>query len=271
MNSKQLLHQVKHKISQLDAQLLLATVLMVERSYVLAHPEQELTVDTQQAFMVLVERCQQGEPMAYILGQQEFWSLQFMITPDVLIPRPETELLVETVLHYFSADEIITIADVGTGSGAIALALAHERAHWNIIAADNSAAALAVAQQNAKNLQLTQVEFIQSDWCLQLPQHNYAAIISNPPYIASDDAHLAALHYEPQCALVADDNGLADIKMIAQQAMALLQPGGLLVFEHGFQQADAVQHILRQLGYQQIQTLTDLATLPRLTMANLAQ
>lgn len=254
-------------LDNLDSQLLLGYVLQQPRSFVLAHPEYVLTPAQQQQFQQLMLRRQQGEPIAYILGQQEFWSLNLTVTPEVLIPRPETELVIELLLTNFSNEQSLAILDLGTGSGAIALALADEKPTWQITATDKSTAALDIAQQNAQDLKIENIIFKHSDWFNDITQQ-YNVIVSNPPYIAADDVHLSALQYEPKSALIADDNGLAEYQKIIAQAKAHLQPEGLLFLEHGYQQADAIQALLQQHGFNNITTVNDLANLPRVTWAN---
>lgn len=255
----------KTQIARLDVELLLAFILVQPRSFVLAHPEVSLNSTEAAAFSKLLERRVAGEPIAYILGQQEFWSLDLRVNSHVLIPRPETELLVQTVLETLPINERLIVADLGTGSGAIALALATERPQWRIIATDISAAALDLARTNAKQLGLNNVEFILSDWCQDLPNLSYAAILSNPPYLAADDPHLPSLAYEPKMALVAAEQGLQNFREIAEQARTYLAKDGLLCLEHGYEQGEAVQTILREFSYCKVETLKDLATLPRLT------
>lgn len=251
----------------LDAEVLLAHVLQKNRSYLRAHDRDELDSFQQEQFDALIERRKNGEPVAYLTGHCEFWSLDFLVTNDVLIPRPETELLVETVLEIFPKTKKITIADLGTGSGVIALALASECPCWEIIATDFSQSALNIAKKNAQRLSIDNVTFIQSDWCLQLPQKKYDIIISNPPYIAENDPHLLALQYEPKSALVAENEGLAAFERIMQQAKHYLNDGGLLLFEHGYQQAEAIHKLFKQFLYKDINTKQDLAGLPRVTYA----
>lgn len=257
--------------NRLDAEILLAKVLKKDRSYLCAHDRDSLTSLQQQQFQALVERRKHGEPVAYLTGHQEFWSLDLVVTPDVLIPRPETELLVETILQMLPAQEKLDIADLGTGSGAIALALATERPAWNIVATDFSAAALAVAQQNAQRLAVNNVEFLLSHWCEQLPIKKYSAIVSNPPYIDANDSHLPALRYEPQSALIAAEQGLADIEIIIQQAQNYLADHGMLIIEHGYQQADAVQTLFKKYNYTNSRTINDLAKLPRISCSQYNQ
>ncbi len=253
--------------ARLDAEILLAFVINVTRGYLYAWPEKELTLLQQNNFNDLVRRRMQGEPVPYIVGRQEFWSLDFNVTTDTLIPRPETELLVELALQKVSGVQI-NIADLGTGSGVIGIALAHERPEWIVYATDQSAEALAVAQSNAHHLAVNNIFFSQGNWCDALPSVLLDAIISNPPYIAESDKHLAqgGLSFEPQAALVAGQDGLDAIRNIAQQASRYLKRGGLLMLEHGYDQSLAVREILEHLGYQEITSYCDFAGIERVTI-----
>ena len=257
--------------ARLDAELLLSESLDKERSYLYTWPEKELTSDQLSGFQTLLEQRIQGRPIAYILGRQEFWSLPFSVNEHVLIPRPDTELLVESILSDFPQEELI-MADLGTGSGAIALALASEKPEWKIIAADISEKALACARQNAQDLTISNVEFLQTNWCEGLPSYDFDLIVSNPPYIEEDDLHLKEgdVRFEPRLALVAADKGLEDIQSIAKQALSLLKSGGNLYLEHGYQQAKNVRSILAQFGYEEIQTYKDLSGHDRATRATKA-
>lgn len=264
----QLQQQLSGDSARLEAELLLMQVLAVDRIYLRCHGERELTHFEQQQLTALVQRRQLGEPIAYLLGHQEFWSLDLQVSPAVLIPRADTETLVEQALLRIPMDNKWTIADLGTGSGAIALAVASERPHCRVLATDRSLSALAIAQANAQRLQLA-VEFFAGDWLSALPVDcRLDMILSNPPYIAAADPHLAALSYEPITALVAAEHGLKDLSNIAQQARALLKPQGWLLLEHGYDQANAVQSLLEQLGYQNISTVADLAGNDRVSLAN---
>lgn len=256
-------------VSQIEAEVLLCFVLDKPRIFLHIYPEHVLSSAQQLHFSELLKRRLDGEPLAYIVNKKEFWSLDLRVTPDVLIPRFETELLVEKCLELLPGDQKLTIADLGTGSGAIALALAKERPHWQIVATDYSDAALAVATKNAKLLNLENITFYQGNWCAAFPQQKFAAIISNPPYIDKDDPELeiSVKQFEPHSALLAEDNGLADLKKIATQARDYLQEGGWLLLEHGYQQGEAVADYLLKLGYQNVETLLDLNKLPRITIA----
>ena len=251
----------------LDIEQLVSFVLKKPRSFLYTHPDYQLSADEQQQYDALLKRYQRGEPLAYLIGEQAFHNIVLKVTPDVLIPRPETELLVEKCLELLPKDKKLVIGDLGTGSGAIALALASERTNWQIIATDKSNTALAIAKKNADLLNLNNIKFYQGDWCAALPKQKFAVIISNPPYIDKDDPELEAAvkQYEPNSALLAADNGLADLKIIALQAKDYLQADGWLLLEHGYCQGETVAEYLRELNYKQVQTFLDLAGLPRVT------
>ncbi len=253
---------------RLDAEVLLAHCLGKPRSHLLAWPDRKLAPRIATRFFSLAARRSAGHPISHLTGRREFWSLELSVTPRVLIPRPETELLVETALSRLDAASA-RVADLGTGSGAIALALASERPQWRIVATDRSEAALALAQQNAVNLGLSNVEFHCGDWCHALPEGQYDLIASNPPYIPADDPHLQSgdLRFEPRQALVADANGLGDLAAIAEQARRHLKPGAWLLLEHGYNQDASVRDLLSRHRYQDIESLKDLAGQPRLTLA----
>ena len=250
-----------------DAQILLCHVLECEQSFLYAHPEHELSTTQTTMFDALLQRRQQGEPIAYLLGYRDFWNLRLHVTPDVLIPRHETELLVETALSHLPESPCL-IADLGTGSGAVACALASERPQWQVIATDQSAAALAVAQHNATQHQLNITSY-QGNWCQALPPDQpFDAIISNPPYIAADEPELQQgdVRFEPISALIATQQGLADIHTIASQAQTHLKSNGLLMLEHGYRQGEPVQTLLQSLGYHSLTTLPDYAGHQRVTL-----
>ena len=263
--------QTKTDSAKLDAQLLLAFALNKPISYLLTWPDEILSAKTIAQFQLLLNRRLQGEPIAYVLEEKEFWSLPFKVSPATLIPRPDTELLVEQVLlHFANKKDAIVCLDLGTGTGAIALALASEHNNWQIDAVDFSEEAVALAQYNAQQLALTQVNIYQSDWFAGVPSHKqFDVIVSNPPYIDKTDKHLTEgdVRFEPKTALVANKQGLADIEKIATQARQFLKNNGMLFFEHGYQQAIAVQTLLTNLGYQNIQTITDLSGNDRVTKA----
>jgi release factor glutamine methyltransferase len=255
--------------AQLDAELLLLHVLKRPRSYLLSNASDTLDGTCTLAFCELVQRRTRGEPVAYILGHKEFWSLSLSVTPAALIPRPETELVVERALALHDAS-VARVADLGTGSGAIALACAAERPTWRVVGTDASAAALAVAEQNRAALQLANVEFRHGSWCQALPTGAYDLILSNPPYIAATDLALAdpALRCEPVAALASGPDGLDDLREIIATAFSRLVPGGALVLEHGAAQALVVADLLVKAGYAQVRCHPDLAGLDRVTEAH---
>jgi release factor glutamine methyltransferase len=262
------LTRLPHAAAELEAALLLCHLLGTPRSHLFAWPEKRLTPEQQQDYEALIRRRLDGEPIAHITGEREFWSLPLRVTPDTLIPRPETELLVERALHHLAGVKAPHIADLGTGSGAIALALAGERTDATVHASDQSAAALAVARENATTLKLRNVSFFQGSWCDALPKGQcYDLIVSNPPYIEAGDPHLRRgdLPHEPLSALVAGPDGLDDIRRIAGQTPGRLKTGGWLLLEHGESQPDAVQRVLRGEGFSSLSTLDDLAGRPRVT------
>jgi len=247
-------------LDKLDKDLLLAYLLGVDRVYLRTHHPMTLTSEQQAQYDALLARRAAGEPLAYIIGKKEFWSLELEVTPDTLIPRPDTEILVETVLQ-LCQERRAKIADMGTGSGAIALALAKERPQWQIYATDVSENALQVASKNAQRFKLANISFYQGNWCTALPCKDFHVIAANPPYISEQEWPMYAegLQHEPYNALVADDNGMAALMLIAQTAREYLKPGGYLVMEHGFAQAAAVQEVLAKNGYSNIGSVEDLS------------
>lgn len=253
---------------RLDAELLLAHVVQQPREYLHTWPEREITPAQDAAFNTLIDKRRNGWPIAYLLGHQAFWTLDLFVTPATLIPRPETELLVETVLQLGKQDQPQTIIDLGTGSGAIALAIAKERPHWQIHASDASTDALAVARNNAQHNYISNISFHHSNWLTALPIDLRADIIvSNPPYIANRDPHLdqGDLCYEPQMALVAGIDGLDAIRPILAHASSYLNPQGWLLLEHGYDQGQTVAQLFSLHGFSQIQQRTDLLGHIRIT------
>lgn len=259
----------KTDIADLESSLLLAHVLDVKRAYLHTWPEKQLDVSQEQQFLKLVNRRKLGEPLAYILGHKEFWSLDFIVTPDVLIPRPETELLVECVLRKIP-HETALVADLGTGSGVIGLVLASEKPNWTIHATDKSEQALTIAQLNKKNLNIQNVTFHLGNWCEPLPDIQFDVIVSNPPYIADNDPELQedVLRFEPHSALISPEEGLKDIHDIIFSSRQYLKPNGLLCVEHGYRQAKEIARILEQAGYTDREIVKDLAGLDRVTIAS---
>ncbi len=253
--------------AELCARLLLCHCLDCAASRCYSHPEQPLLPQQLERLNDLAARCGEGEPVAYLIGQRAFWSLDLLVTPAVLIPRPETELLVERMLATLPDDRPLSIIDLGTGSGAIAAALASERPHWRITATDISLAALQLARRNFARLGLA-VQLLQGFWLSPIKHGpRFDAIASNPPYIASQDPHLNNLDREPQTALQAGPDGMRDLALLIDQAGGHLRPDGWLFLEHGWDQGDRVRRRLRACGYRQVATHRDLAGLDRLTAA----
>lgn len=253
--------------AELDAQLLMAQVLGKNRSWLYAWPDHQLTASQQQQFETLVQRRHDGEPIAYLCGKRAFWNIELKVTPAVLIPRPETELLVELALQLAPASPGL-IADLGTGSGAIALALAGEYPHWQVHATEKSTAAAEVAMLNIRESGVQNLQLFTGSWCEPLPAHNYHLLLSNPPYIDGADPHLQQgdVRFEPRSALVANDEGLADLRQIAAQATSRLATDGWLLLEHGWQQGEAVRRILAEHGYRDVSTRQDHGSRDRVTL-----
>ena len=258
---KQLQQQALSSVSKDDARLeidiLLARAIGKNTTFLRTWPEYQLTAEQQIQFQHELNQLQQGIPLAYIVGERDFWRLSLLVNPSVLIPRPDTECVVEKVLALGQSQRQWRVADLGTGSGAIALSLALEHPEWQIIATDISADSLAVALANAVKNNIHHVEFKQGSWLAPLTGL-FDCIVSNPPYIANDDPHLSDLQYEPIGALVAADNGLSDLKDIVRLSSDFLHKNGWLVLEHGFQQGAAVQALLQQAGFVNIESGQDL-------------
>ncbi|HEY6864619.1 MAG TPA: peptide chain release factor N(5)-glutamine methyltransferase, partial [Burkholderiales bacterium] len=248
-----------------EARLLLAHALGVTRAQLVAHVERALAPADERRFTALVERRASGEPVAYIVGEREFWGLALRVSPAVLIPRPETELLVERALALLPEAAGHAILDLGTGSGALAIALARERPRARVVASDVSAEALEIARENARTHGTT-MRFALGDWLAAVgPGERFEMIVSNPPYVASGDPHLALgdLRFEPRGALDGGGDGLDCIRRIARAARAHLVPGGWLLLEHGYDQAGACRELLADAGYRELQDYRDLAGHPR--------
>ncbi|GAB2574241.1 peptide chain release factor N(5)-glutamine methyltransferase [Dyella jejuensis] len=254
---------------RVDADVLLAYAMEQPRSWLIAHAEDVLSPEHASAYAVLIDRRGKGEPVAYITGRRGFWSLELEVTPATLVPRAETELLVELALERLPPDAQSEVLDLGTGSGAIALALAHERPHARVVASDISVDALAVAQRNAARHRIDNVTFLKGDWFSPLGERRFGMIVSNPPYIESDDPHLQQgdLRFEPMSALASGFDGLDDIRRIVHEARRHLLPGGWLLFEHGWNQGDAARALLRNAGFADIFTARDLEQRDRVSAA----
>lgn len=253
--------------ARLDLEVLLGHVIQKPRTWLYTWPEHELSESAQQQFDRLLARRRRGEPVAHLVGEREFWSLPLAVDASTLIPRPETELLVEVALELCPQAQR-RVLDLGTGTGAIALALASERPGWQIVAAEKSPQAIALAERNRTALGFGNVQVVHSDWFAQVPQQQFDLIVSNPPYIDAADPHLAEgdVRFEPRSALVAERSGLADIAQIAAEALAYLAPEGWLLVEHGWQQAGPVRQLFSHAGLRQVSSRNDYAGRERLTL-----
>lgn len=258
-------------LPKLEAEILLAHLLEKDRTYLFTWPEEIVDNDVVVQFRDICRQRMAGKPIAYLTGEREFWGLTLKVTADTLIPRPDTETLVETALELLADKPQAEIVDLGTGTGAIALALKSELPQANISAVDFSAAALVIAKENAASLNLS-VNFLQGSWCEPLGEQQFDLIASNPPYIEEQDPHLQQgdVRFEPISALTSGADGLDDIRLISEQAQAHLKPQGWLVFEHGYNQAQAVQEVMRQQGYQQIESRKDYGGNNRITFGQKA-
>ncbi|AIL63717.1 peptide chain release factor N(5)-glutamine methyltransferase [Pseudomonas alkylphenolica] len=257
--------------ARLDVELLLAAAIGKSRSYLHTWPERIVSSEAALVFAEYLQRRRSGEPVAYILGQQGFWNLDLEVAPHTLIPRPDTELLVETALELLPLSPV-RVLDLGTGTGAIALALASERAQWQVMAVDRVLEAVSLAERNRQRLQLNNVQVRSSHWFDALKGERFDLIISNPPYIAAEDPHLVAgdVRFEPSSALVAGADGLDDLRVIISQAPAHLQAGGWLLLEHGYDQAAAVRELLAQHDFEQIESRIDLGGHERISLGRLS-
>jgi len=251
----------------LDAEILLCHCLNKPRSFLRAWPEKILTRKQLNHYQKLVSQRQQGIPVAYLTGTKEFWSRQFKVSKDVLIPRPDTELLIELSLEMMAVQKPHKLIDLGTGSGIIAITLAAENPMAKITATDSSIKALTIARHNAATHRISSISFRQSSWFSAIDDTDFDLIISNPPYICATDPHLqqSDLQYEPQCALISPEQGLQDIGIITNQSRHHLKPKGFLLIEHGYNQQHSVQEIFRSFNFRHIKTHNDLSGNPRVT------
>jgi release factor glutamine methyltransferase len=263
--------QIDSPTAQLDAELLLAYVLDKPRSYLFTWPEKTLSEAQSQTFMALLERRQRGEPVAYLLGRQGFWTLDLQVAEHTLIPRADTELLVEAALQLTDADSPLQVLDLGTGTGALALALASERPQWTVTGVDRIESAVTLAQSNQQQLQLSNVRFLVGHWFSALTDQRYDLILSNPPYIADTDPHLQQgdLRFEPLSALVSGADGLDDLRLIIAQAPNYMTANGWLLLEHGYDQAGAVRKLLQQAGFVEVSSQRDLGGHERISLGRL--
>ncbi|CAG9934272.1 protein-(glutamine-N(5)) methyltransferase [Candidatus Nitrotoga arctica] len=258
--------------ARIEIQCLLQQVLKVPRAWLLAHSEHYPNEAEQTPYHELLQRRLRGEPVAYLLGEREFFGLMFKVTPATLIPRPETELLVELVLSRIPQQGLCRVLDLGTGSGAIALAVAHARPDVEVLGCDASTTALAVAHANAQQLAIANAAFIHSDWFEALTTQKFNIIVSNPPYIAAGDPHLARgdVRFEPISALVSGSDGLHDIRHLVAHAPGYLETGGWLLLEHGYDQAAQVRELLQQAGFDVVFSACDLAGIERVSGGRIA-
>lgn len=261
------------RLDPVDARALLRRVLEVDEAYLIAHADVVLSTVQHADFAALVARRAAGEPVAYIVGTREFFSLEFKVTPAVLIPRPETELLVECALECVDPDRACRVLDLGTGSGCVAIAIARHRRRARVVAVDRSAAAICVARENAARHAVANLELLESDWFAVLGEQRFDVIVANPPYVAAGDPHLmhGDLRFEPATALVAGGDGLECIRAIVACAHRHLERGGWLVFEHGHDQAARCRDLLSAAGLDDAFSRIDLAGLERISGARMAK
>ncbi len=255
--------------ARLEAEVLLAHCLESSRASLYAHPELSVSEDVETYFFTLLEKRQQNYPLAYLLGSKEFWSMDFDLDSNTLIPRPETEIVVEQALEFIPDRQSCRILDLGTGSGAIALAVASERPSSQVLAVDVSEAALQVAIENSTRLKIRNVDFQHSNWFSEIKLSQFDLIVSNPPYVESADQGLqdGEISFEPRLALDGGEDGLNAFSVIIPQARDFLKNDGMLLVEHGYKQATALQDLLAQNNYSQIRTLQDYAGLQRCSCA----
>jgi release factor glutamine methyltransferase len=265
------LKAAEQRIDALDARVLMCHVIGRNAAYLIAHPEVQLMPGERSTFEGLLERRAKGEPVAYLTGEREFYGRPYKVSPAVLIPRSETELLVDLALERIPQDGPSRVIDLGTGSGCVAISLASERLQCKILALDQSVEALAVARRNAVAAQVGNVAFLQSDWFTALRREHFEVIVANPPYVAKGDPHLAEgdVRFEPRSALDGGPDGLDAIRHIVKHAKEHLAPGGWLLFEHGHDQGERARLLLHAQGYEQIFTAHDLAGTDRVSAGRL--
>ncbi len=253
--------------ANLDAQILLSYILNCNRAHLIAWPEKELSLQQIDNFQKLITQRQHGSPVAHLTGQREFWSLNFKVNNSTLIPRPETETLIEFILEKFGEKKTLTLLDIGTGTGAIAITLANEKPDWRITATDISAAAIALAKENSAMLNTENIALLQSDWFTNIPQQTFDIIVSNPPYISTNDPHLTKgdVRFEPKSALTSGKTGMDDIEHLCSQAKNYLAKDGWLIIEHGYNQKTATAECFTRNDYKNISQQNDLAGHCRMT------
>jgi len=262
-----LLHETSVSLDTRELIQLLMFVIDQSYTFIRTYPDFQLTTEQTEHFLKLKKQLQRGTPLAYVIGRQAFWTLELKVTADTLIPRPDTEIVIITILELLAKDKVLKAIDMGTGTGAIALSLASECPLWQVTATDFSQGALAVAQENARTHDLTKVRFLQGSWFDALPSiEKFDLIVSNPPYIDPTDVHLANLTHEPITALVAQDAGLSDLKIIISQAPDHLNVDGLLALEHGYDQGQAVRDLMLQSGLVDVYTVRDYGGNERVTL-----
>jgi release factor glutamine methyltransferase len=254
--------------ARLDAEILFCDVMQFSRSRIYSHPEQAVPEDKSVLFQSLIEQRQQGHPIAHLTGKKEFWSLELTVNKDTLIPRPETELLVETALQMIPENAAFNILDLGTGSGAIAIAIASERPDCKIVATDINKNALSIAKENAETHQIENIQFFLSDWYKNIPSQSFDLIVSNPPYIKQDDEHLSQgdVRFEPELALVSGVDGMQAINIILESAKHYLASNACLLIEHGYDQKPLVQEAFLKHDFKQLKTFQDLSGQDRITL-----
>ncbi len=264
---EQSLHETLVSLDMRELIQLLMHILDKNYTFIRTYPDFQLNTEHSEQFLKLKNQLNMGTPLAYVLGEQAFWTLNLKVTADTLIPRPDTEIVIITILELLAKDKVLKVIDMGTGTGAIALSLARECPLWNVTATDFSQAALTVAQENAQTHDLSHVRFLQGSWFDALPEkETFDLIVSNPPYIDPADVHLADLTHEPITALVAQDAGLSDLKIIISQAPDHLNVDGLLALEHGYAQGQAVRDLMLQADLVDVRTIRDYGGNERVTL-----